>query len=263
MNSHYMGFAGIEQDGESIIFLSIYKKYWEIGFKTRLYDWLSPEAYLDSLRRASDRVKLEEKEWVLDAGCGSGLLLSFLAVRLAKGGDYLGMDILPAGLTSLKSRVKRWRPNRFAGLQADLSRSLPLADASVSCVVAHFSVYTLPSEKERRQAYREFWRVLKPGGLLVTANPAYSYNAVQIICASLEQLQREGRFWRIKKYMLYPLTLRLGLRYIEKQLQSGRWHGYQADELRDEVAQAGFSIEHSEPVYGGSGFLVTGRKREV
>ena len=63
--------------------------------------------------------------------------------------------------------------------------------------------------------------------------------------------------------MVYPLTLRLGLKYIEKQLQSGRWHGYQPDELRDEVAQAGFSIEHSETVYGGSGFLVTGRKREV
>ena len=147
MSLYYMGIVCIEQDRKSIIFLSIYKKYWEIGFKTRLYDGLSPEAYLDSLRRASDQVKLGEREWVLDAGCGSGLLLSFLADRLAKGGGYLGMGILPAGLTSLKSRVKRWRPNRFAGMQADLSRSLPLADASVACVVAHFSVYTLPSKK--------------------------------------------------------------------------------------------------------------------
>ena len=28
----------------------------------------------------------------------------------------------------------------------------------------------------------------------------------------------------------------------------------------DEVVQAGFAIEHSEIVYGGSGFLVVGRK---
>lgn len=259
-----MGFAGIEQDGESIIFSSIYKKYWEIGFKTRLYDWLSPEAYLDSLRRASDRVKLEEREWILDAGCGSGLLASFLADRLTKErGCYLGMDILGAGLTPLKSRAKRPNSRDFAGIQADLSGTLPLSDASVSCVVAHFSVYTLPREKDRRQVYEEFWRVLKPEGLLVTANPTHLYDAEEIIRSSLLQLQSQGRFWRIKKYMVYPLTLRLGLRYIEKQLRSGRWHGYQPDELHDEVAQAGFSIEHSETVYGGSGFLVTGRKREV
>ena len=135
-----------------------------------------------------------------------------------------------------------------------------MGDASVSCVAAHFSVYTLPEEKDRRQVVREFWRVLKPGGLLVTANPTHSYNAEQIIRSSLEQLQSQGRSWAVKKYVFYPLTLHLGLKHIERQLQSGKWHGYQPEELRDEVAQAGFSIEHSETVYGGSGFLVVGRK---
>jgi len=52
----------------------------------------------------------------------------------------------------------------------------------------------------------------------------------------------------------------LGLEYIGKQLKSGRWHGYLPEELCDEVTQAGFSIEHTEAVYGESGFLVVARK---
>ena len=256
-----MGFAGIEQGGEPIIFSSIYKKYWEIGFKTRLYDWLSPEAYFESLRRTADSVELEAGEWLLDAGCGSGLLFSLLPDRVVNEGRYLGMDILPAGLASLRSRAKRRNPNNpISGIQINLTRRLPLDDASVSCVAAHFSVYTLPAEKDRRHAYQEFWRVLKPGGRLVTANPTQSYNAEQIIRASVEQLQSEGRAWRIKKYFVYPLTLHLGLKHIEKQLKSGRWHGYRPEELRDEVVQAGFAVERSGEVYGGSGYFVTGRK---
>ena len=222
---------------------------------------MSPEAYLRSLQRTADFVELKEDEWLLDAGCGSGLLYPFLADRLVGGGRYLGMDILPAGLSSLKSRTNRLDSNSsIFRMQGDLSNELPLREASVSCVVAHFSVYTLSVEKDRKQVCREFWKVLKPGGLLILVNPTDSYDARQIIHSSLMQLQIEEKPWVVKKFGLYPLTFHLGLKHIERQLKAGRWHGYQPDELLGEVAQAGFSIEHSESVYGGSGFLVVGKK---
>jgi ubiquinone/menaquinone biosynthesis C-methylase UbiE len=222
---------------------------------------LSPEAYLESLQRTADFLELKDGEWALDAGCGSGLLVSFLGDKLQKGGRYLGMDILPAGLDSLKTRANRLTFNGSVfRMQGDLFNGLPLSDASVSCVVAHFSIYTLPEKKDRSEVYQEFWRILKPGGLLVTSNPTDSYDAGQIIRSSLKQLQDKGKPWVVQKYLVYPVTLHLGLKHIESQLKSGRWHGYNPDELRDEVVQAGFSIEHSESVYGGSGFLVTGRK---
>lgn len=206
-------------------------------------------------------MELKEGEWALDAGCGSGLLLSFLAGRLQQGKRYLGMDILPAGLDSVKSRANDLNLNSSVfRVQADLFKDLPLDDASVSCVAAHFSVYTLPEKKERSQVYQEFWRALKPGGRLVTSNPTDSYDADQIIRSSVEQLRNKGEPWVVKKYLVYPLTLHLGLKHIERQLKSAKWHGYRPGELRDEVAQAGFSVEHSESVYSGSGFLVVGRK---
>ena len=256
-----MGFNGAEQGEGSIIFLSLYKKYWEIGFKTRLYDCLSPEAYLGSLQRTGDFLELKEGECILDAGCGTGLLLPCLQDQLRCGGRYLGMDVLPAGLDSLKSKAQRLDlMNSVLRIQGDLSMGLPLNDASVSCVAAHFSVYTLPEVKKRKEVYQEFWRILKPGGRLITANPVHTYDARQIVCSSLELLRKRGEPWIFKKYIQYPVTLHLGLKHIERQLKAGRWHGYRPGELQNEVAQAGFSIEHSETVYGGSGCLVVGRK---
>ena len=259
-----MDFTSNEQGGESIIFSSLYRKYWEIGFKTRLYDGLSPEAYLDSLLHVADSITIGEGEWVLDAGCGSGLLLPFLKKRLTGGRRYLGMDILPEGPVSLKSRADQLSLNdSVAGVQADLYTRLPLADASVACVAAHFSVYTLPEESDRRRVYQELFRIVKPGGLLVTANPTDCYNARQIIRVSLESLRRQERPWWIKKLLVYPLTLHLGLKHIERQLKSGRWHGYSSKELCDEVSQAGFTVERSETVYAGSGIFVVGRKPSI
>ena len=51
------------------------KYYWWVGFKTRLYDWLTPESYFESMRQTIALIpdKVGQKIW--DAGCGSGLLL--------------------------------------------------------------------------------------------------------------------------------------------------------------------------------------------
>lgn len=256
-----MDFEGTEQDGEAIIFSSFYKKYWDIGFKTCLYDWLSPEAYRESLQRVTDAIQLNKGEWVLDVGCGSGSLLPQLTDRLTAGKRYLGIDILSTGLVSLKSRANRLNlKGSVSGIQADISMRFPLDDDSVACVVAHFSIYTLPEEKDRKQVYREIFRIMKPGGLLVIANPTHTYNAKQIIRASLESLRSHRISRVVKKYGIYPLTLHLGLKHIEKQLKLGRWHGYKPEEQCDQIMQAGFIIEHSETVYGESGFLVVARK---
>lgn len=222
---------------------------------------MCPEAYLDSLRRLARAVQPEVEGLILDAGCGSGLLLPLLADCLSMRRRYLGLDILSAGLHSVKQKAEKLNLQEMvAGVQASISRPLPLQDASVACVAAHFSVYTLPEERDRRRIYQEFWRILKPGGLLVTANPTDAYEARRIIQASLEQLQEEGRPWVMHKYLIYPWTLHLGLKYIQRQLKSGYWHGYRPGELQAEVEQAGFSVDHSETVYGGSGCLVAARK---
>lgn len=224
---------------------------------------MSPEAYHDSLRRAAAHVRLEEGQSLLDAGCGSGMLLPLVAGQLKPGNRYFGLDNLTAGLRALDNKSRGLRiAGRVSTLQADLSQTLPLQDNAVHWAVAHFSVYTLTAELERCHAWRELYRVLKPEGLLIAANPTAGYDAGEIIRESAESL--EGRVSPAKQWIIengiYPLTRRLGLRHIQQQIRSGRWHGYTLDEFRGEVEGAGFTIEHHETVYAGNGILIVARK---
>lgn len=218
---------------------------------------------MKSLRRAAAFVRIEDGHTFLDTGCGSGLLLPLVSDRLKSGVRYVGLDILSAGLASLEEKACRLGVRESLGLlRADLSQPLPLADHSIQCAVAHFSVYTLSKATDRRQVWRELYRVIQPGGRLIAANPTADYNALEIIRGSLESLKRRaspGRF-RLLKHLVYPLTLRLGLNHIQRQIHKGVWHGYNVEEFREEIESAGFSIEHTERVYSGSGILLMARR---
>ena len=263
MSHHYKDFGNTRQGGETKILSSIYKRYWEIGFRTRLYEWLSPKAYVDSVRRTAEYVEKQDCGTILDAGCGSGMLFSHLSHSKKAGMTYVGMDILKAGLRVLKN--KGTKPTSFRRkciLQADFRRSLPFKNEMFSCTVAHFSIYTLPERGDREKVYQELWRVLEPNGRLIAANPVRSYDAVRVIRHSLSSLK--GRInpiqWWLKKYFLYPFALHFGLKHVERQLRTGVWHAGTAGEIENEIQEAGFLIEHSESVYADCGWLVVARK---
>ena len=82
------------------------KNYWKTGFKSRLYDFLTPEAYFESMRQTASLVAEKKEGKIWDAGCGSGLLLVFLQRVLRKRMNYFGTDLLFAGLEKLNLRAR-------------------------------------------------------------------------------------------------------------------------------------------------------------
>lgn len=234
-----------------------YKKYWQIGFVSRLYDLLAPEAYRDCLRRGVEHVS--DGRVLFDAGCGSGLLLSFLQDRLKINCRYIGTDILWSGASVTKGKLeKTGLMERAWVFQSDLMNAIPLKENSVDVVFAFFLVYTLGDTGKRKKLMRDLRRILKPGGKLIIINPSRNYNARNIIRVSLEDIrQRNGfiRYW-VKKWFVYPWTLRLGLDYVESQIKTRDWHAYTQDELCAEVREGGFEVKHLETVYADSAYLV-------
>ena len=95
------------------------KYYWRAGFKTRLYDWLTPESYFDSMRQTIEMIpdKIAPKIW--DVGCGSGLLLRFLNESLNRNIVYCGSDLLFAGLEKAKMRARELK----VSAQAEIGRA--------------------------------------------------------------------------------------------------------------------------------------------
>lgn len=237
---------------------SVYSRfYWQIGFQSRLYDLLTPEAYSESMRRLVECVPAMNDAIWLDAGCGSGALIKYLKYRVQKGA-YIGTDILLAGLFKAVKKANTEKIlDKVYLVQSDFSQSLPLKENSVDIIVAHFSLYTVATEK-RAAVLMEFRRILREGGTFALVEPSPEYSARRIIEESIRMVSaNDGKFsaW-MKKWFVYPLTYRFGLKFIERQLNKGVWLASKSENLCAEFRENGFEVQHFESVYADSATLV-------
>jgi ubiquinone/menaquinone biosynthesis C-methylase UbiE len=236
--------------------------YWRFGFKSKLYDLLTPEAYKESARRCVQSVPVKKGQVLLDVGCGSGLLMEGMKDQLAFGLRYFGTDIEFSGLVRARGKAAKEIEGCASLFQADFTQSLPFKRESVDIIAAHFSLYTIADCESRKKVLSGLMEILKPRGLMVIVNPSPEYSANKIIRESVQRVQEQkgvASAWA-KKLLLYPLTTCLGLNFIEKQLKADHWHAFSFKELCEEMESASLTVVHTETVYAGCAHLVTGRK---
>ncbi len=239
--------------------ISVYKYYCNVGYSTKFYDFLTPQAYFDSLDQVAQEINENPFGRLLDVGCGSGLLINFLKKSFFQKGKYIGGDRLVSGLKELKVKSKSLGfEKHFQVMAFDLTDGIPITSGTINNVVAHFSIYTLENYESRQNAYREIYRILKPQGNFLVTNPSKEYNAKKIIKESLKSSKTKVGVLSLmlRRFILYPLTLVLGLNYIEKQLKSGVWHASSLEEFCLELESIGFEIKKKNTVYGGGAYLL-------
>jgi SAM-dependent methyltransferase len=100
---------------------------------------------------------------ILDAGCGTGGMLSYLS----RFGPTVGIDIADEAV----SLAHRRGLDRVARASVE---EVPFATSSFDLLVS-FDVLYHQAVVDDRKALREFHRVLRPGGLLVVRVPAYNW----------------------------------------------------------------------------------------
>jgi ubiquinone/menaquinone biosynthesis C-methylase UbiE len=99
---------------------------------------------------------------LLDVGCGTGRFLDFVK-QAWPCLPAAGLDLSEAYVREAKRHLKRWaRINLIVGN----GEAIPMADATQDAVTSIFTFHELPPGV-RRIVFREFARVLKPGGRLV------------------------------------------------------------------------------------------------
>lgn len=128
-------------------------KLWSVapGFWSKHFEpW-----FLPMYKKVLEQLQLNEEDFVLDAGCGSGL---FSSLVVNEGAQLIGVDAAPGLLEVAKQRNPT---NTF--LEEDLE-ALPFADSSFH-VVTGFNSFQYAGNFEN--ALLEAKRVLKPGGRLV------------------------------------------------------------------------------------------------
>ncbi len=119
---------------------------------------------------------------VLDVGCGTGLVGRALRAR-GFGGQVLGIDISQASL-----EVARQGGAYDSVERADLQQRLPFEDDSVDALVCVGVMTYLPDVEA---VWREFVRVVRPGGLLVATQREDLWQA-RGCQAVVDRLQNEG-----------------------------------------------------------------------
>ncbi|WP_323675707.1 class I SAM-dependent methyltransferase [Halorubellus sp. PRR65] len=113
------------------------------------------------------REYLPDDPVVLDVGCGDG------ARTLANlPADAIGVDVSRRALELASETVPAARL-----LQGDMT-NLPLVDDSVDAITAYHAVFHVARD-DHPEVYREFARVLKPGGYLLMTLPTGRFETVR------------------------------------------------------------------------------------
>ncbi|WP_336001693.1 class I SAM-dependent methyltransferase [Halorientalis halophila] len=105
---------------------------------------------------------------VLDVGCGDGRR----TLANLDGTERVGLDFARSGLDLAARAVPDARL-----VQGDMTR-LPLREETVDAVTAYHAVFHVP-QTDHPEVYREFARVLRPGGFVLTTVGGARYETVR------------------------------------------------------------------------------------
>ena len=231
------------------------EKFWNKYFE--VYDVLNEaHPYQQLMDNFVRETGVKKGNLVLDAGSGTGNL----AIRLKKeGAEVIGVDISEVGIKKHRRKDKNAQV-----LKHDLIFPLPFRDNHFDKIVCNNTIYTIAREK-RGDIFKEFYRVLKPKGIIVISDIKVGFSPIKIYLAHLrkEFKQNSPLVALMKVIKLLPPTIQMFYYnyFFIKPSSKGVTKFIEPGEHKKLLTAAGFQVIESKLTFANQAIMVKAVKR--